>query len=324
MSILIVDDDGDIRTVLSLRLRAEGFNTEAVNSAQVAYARLNSTKNIDLILLDVLMPEESGIAACRKIKEDSRTEDIPIIMMTASEDIVHLKDAFDAGAMDYLTKPFNKSELLLRIRSALRLKHVIDRLKSHQRELVTITERLKFANIRLEALSATDELTGVFNRRHFDLTLANEHRRAQRLRSRIALIMVDVDRFKDFNDRYGHQTGDKCLTAVAHELVSATNRSHDLVARYGGEEFAIILPDATEAGAGTLAETIRHRVAGLKFTGAYSTSSDILSVTISVGVVSKIPDSHSVPEALICEADKALYQSKMQGRNCVTVFAQDE
>lgn len=277
--------------------------------------------DIDLILLDVLMPGDSGIDACRKIKDNPVTEDISIIMMTASEDVTHLEAAFEAGAMDYLTKPFNRIELLVRIRSALRLKHAIDQRKGHEMELTATAERLKSANAMLETLSTMDDLTGVYNRRYFDITLAKEYQRARRLSSRLALIMIDIDRFKDFNDQYGHQTGDACLKIVAHELSMAINRSHDLVARYGGEEFAIILPGATEAGAEALAEDIRRRIAGLGVSN--HSCGDTLSVTISVGAASKIPDRDSEPDGLVHEADRALYQSKSRGRNRVTVFVLD-
>ncbi len=321
MSILIVDDDNDIRTVLSFRLRAEGFDVEAVDSARVAYARLNSVDDIDLILLDVLMPGDSGIQACRKIKDNPMTEDIPIVMMSASSDMVHLKEAFEAGAMDYLNKPFNRVELLVRIRSALRLKQAIEQRKMHEKELMETAERLRFTNARLETLSTTDDLTGIYNRRFFDTSLAKEYRHAKRQRGRLALIMVDIDRFKQFNDQYGHQTGDKCLRAVAQELDAAVNRSHDMVARYGGEEFAIILPGATVDGAKALAETLRRRIAGLRISD--EGMSESISVTISAGVSSKIPGTESVPEELVCEADQALYQSKSKGRNRVTVFVPD-
>ena len=321
MSILIVDDDNDIRTVLSFRLRAEGFDVEAVDSARVAYARLNSVDDIDLILLDVLMPGDSGIQACRKIKDNPMTEDIPIVMMSASSDMVHLKEAFEAGAMDYLNKPFNRVELLVRIRSALRLKQAIEQRKMHEKELMETAERLRFTNARLETLSTTDDLTGIYNRRFFDTSLAKEYRHAKRQRGRLALIMVDIDRFKQFNDQYGHQTGDKCLRAVAQELDAAVNRSHDMVARYGGEEFAIILPGATMDGAKALAETLRRRIAGLRISD--EGMSESISVTISAGVSSKIPGTESVPEELVCEADQALYQSKSQGRNRVYVFTPD-
>ena len=322
MSILIVDDDRDIRSVLGFRLRAEGFEVDAVGSAHVAYDRLAAADDVDLILLDVLMPGDSGIDACSKIKGNPVTEDIPIIMMTASEDVTHLKTAFEAGAMDYLAKPFNKIELLVRIRSALRLKQAIDLRKKHEMELMLTAEHLRFTNARLEALSTTDALTGVYNRRYFDIFLEKEYRRARRLSNRIALVMIDIDRFKDLNDRFGHQAGDDCLKAVARELNAAIGRSHDLVARYGGEEFAIILPGATDAGAEVLAEDLRQRIEGLEIRSPRS-GGDALSVTISIGVASKIPEQDSVPEDLVGDADQALYQSKNRGRNRVTVFVPD-
>jgi len=318
MSILIVDDDRDIRTLLSVRLRTEGFDVDAAESAGMAYRRLISAEDVELILLDVLMPGDSGIDACRNIKKNPATEDIPIIMMTASENVTHLKDAFEAGAMDYLTKPFNRIELLVRIRSALRLKHAIDQRKLHEQALVATAERLKLSNARLETLSTMDDLTGIYNRRHFDSVLVKEYRRAQRYRGRLSLIMIDIDQFKEFNDRYGHQAGDNCLRAVARELAAAVNRSHDMVARYGGEEFAIILPGATPSGAQALAEELCQRVAGLVV--SHNGGADTLSTTISVGVASQTPDRDSLSESLIRQADQALYRSKSDGRNRVSVF----
>jgi len=240
-------------------------------------------------------------------------------MMTASEDVTHLKTAFEAGAMDYLAKPFNKIELLVRIRSALRLKQAIDQRKKHEVELMVTAEHLRLTNARLEALSTTDSLTGVYNRRYFDISLEKEYRRARRLSNRLALMMIDIDWFKKLNDQFGHQAGDECLKAVAHELDTAIGRSHDLVARYGGEEFAIILPGATDAGAEALAEDLRQRIAGLEIRSERS-GGDTLSVTISIGIAGKVPDRGSVPEELVGDADHALYQSKNRGRNRVTVF----
>ena len=322
MSILIVDDDTNIRRVLSLRLQAEGFDVDSVESAEMALHRLNhpdppeQDSDVDLILMDNLMPDLSGIEACRRLKSNPVTRDIPVIIMTAASDIENLRQAFDAGAMDYLSKPFNKVEMTVRIGSALRLKHEIDQRKQHERELMKTTEKLQLANANLKRLSTHDSLTGLYNRRYFDSALSKEYKRAKRSRRPISLIMIDIDWFKDFNDRYGHQAGDDCLRTIAREFGTVINRSHDLVARYGGEEFAIVLPDTPEVGALELAEDLRSHIASLNIRAAMDKGAP--GVTISLGVASLVPDMNSEPEQLISAADSALYNAKRLGRNRAT------
>lgn len=323
MSILIVDDDSGIRNVLELRLVAEGFTVIAAVSAKEAFQYLGigtdsekATSSIDLILMDILMPDVRGIEACRQIKQYSSLKDIPIILMTASSDSQHLEEAFNAGAIDYISKPFKKVELLARIRSALRLKSEIDKRKIHEQELTETTRKLQQANELLTRLSSIDALTDVYNRRFFDQAIDREFQRAMRTNSPLSLIMIDVDGFKAFNDIYGHQKGDQCLKSIATALKSSINRSHDLVARYGGEEFAIILPDTSQSGAERMAETLLNNVRALAIEHESAPVNN--RVTISLGSVSCIPMQGVTPPDLIARADKALYQSKTGGRNRYT------
>ncbi len=320
MSILIVDDDSGIRKVLELRLIAEGFAVIAAVDAKDAFGYLGMgtdgdkpTHPIDLILMDILMPDVRGIEACRQIKQYSELRDIPIILMTASSDTQHLEEAFNAGAIDYISKPFKKVELLARIRSALRLKSEIDKRKIHEQELTETTKKLQEANELLTKLSSIDALTDVYNRRYFDQALDREFQRAVRNNYPLSLIMIDVDGFKAYNDRYGHQCGDQCLKSISSALKSAINRSHDFVARYGGEEFAIILPDTSESGATRMAESLIDNVRGLDIEHESAPVGN--RVTISLGSASCIPKLGATPPDLIARADKALYQSKTNGRN---------
>lgn len=187
-----------------------------------------------------------------------------------------------------------------------------------------ITERkyaentLREANERLERLSASDGLTGVANRRCFDETIQREWTRLQRTKDSLSLIMCDVDFFKLFNDTYGHQDGDDCLKSIAKALQETARRGGDCIARYGGEEFAVILPATDEKSAVRVAEKIRQAVE--KMAIAHSKSSVAPCVTLSLGVVTVVPDNQGTPESLIKYADKALYLAKSTGRNRVVVW----
>ncbi|RZI43252.1 diguanylate cyclase [Herbaspirillum sp. HC18] len=183
---------------------------------------------------------------------------------------------------------------------------------------VSRENKLRELAAELESQTLVDGLTGIANRRRFDLHLDDEFRRAKRNASPVSLIMIDVDYFKDYNDNYGHQHGDECLAQIAGALSSVLHRSRDLVARYGGEEFTVILPDTNEDGALQIAEAMRAEVEGLKVEHAYSGVANI--VTISLGVSTLIPEQAVKTGSLIHAADRALYQAKRSGRNCVVVY----
>ncbi|MFC1685002.1 diguanylate cyclase [Pseudomonadota bacterium] len=326
MWILIVDDSEDIRLLLGRYLEKAGYKhvLQAV-SAQQAFRLLGMGEeapssaegrlDIDLILLDIVMQGMDGVDACRRIRETEAHADTPIIMVSAISDVALLEEAFDAGATDYVEKPVNKIELLARMRSALRLKEEMDRRKQHEALLMNLTAQLKEANEALRALTISDGLTGVANRRRFDEYIQHEWNRAQRTGLPLSLLMIDIDDFKAYNDTYGHQAGDDCLKQVAEAINRALHRPADLVARYGGEEFAVVLPDTDEAGAVELANSLREVVAGLGVAHRASRAAEY--VTISLGVASQVPSQGQCFPELINMADQALYQAKHQGRNRV-------
>lgn len=178
--------------------------------------------------------------------------------------------------------------------------------------------KLREMAVELESQTLVDGLTGIANRRRFDLHLEDEFRRAKRNAAPVSLIMIDVDYFKDFNDNYGHQRGDDCLVQIAGALSRVLNRARDLVARYGGEEFTVVLPDTDEDGAMQVAEAMRAEVEALAVEHAYSGVAR--HVTISLGVSTLVPELSTTTGSLIHAADRALYQAKRAGRNCVAVY----
>jgi diguanylate cyclase (GGDEF)-like protein len=249
--------------------------------------------------MDLLMPEVDGLVACRRIKSSPGLADTPLIMVTAEDSAESVKEAFEAGAIDYVKKPVNRVELMARVKSALRLKQEMDCRKAREEELVVLTEKLR-------KLSIVDGLTGVANRRNFDDVLNRAWRRAQRESSSVALIIADIDHFKSFNDRYGHQTGDECLRRVAQVLAQSVKRPYDLVARYGGEEFAVLLPDTPGAAAERLAEEMRKAVESLDTGNIHA--QDGRPVTISAGVASVIPATELAIRHQSCHCRNAAFR----------------
>jgi diguanylate cyclase (GGDEF)-like protein len=322
MTILVVDDSVDSRNLIQRFLEQEGHRHFLMAGSVPEALRLLAPDApppplpVELILMDLQMPEVDGIEGCRRISGDPRLRDIPVIVVTGSSESMNLPDAFQAGAVDYLTKPINPLELAARVRSVLRLKREMDQRKEREAELIEATYRLAAAKSELQRLSTLDGLTGITNRRRFDEQFEHEWKRAAREGAPLSVILGDIDHFKAYNDRYGHLLGDDCLKRVAGALRDAVQRPGDLVARYGGEEFVAILPGTDSAGARSVAETLRRAVEGLKLDHEASPTSS--HVTCSLGTATVVPDEGAASATLLAAADEALYDSKKGGRNRVT------
>jgi len=328
VKILAVDDSKEYLVLLKRILHQEGYTeTEEAVSAEEAFKILslndsNYHPDIDLILMDVVMPGTDGIQACREIKSKEHLKDIPLIIITSKTEEDTLKAAFDAGAMDYVTKSTSKVVLVARVKSALLLKEERDQRKARERELMETARLLEKANQKLQEQSFLDGLTGIANRRRFDEYIKKEWARAVRNGSTISLIMADIDHFKSYNDNYGHLAGDDCLKKVARLLYQTLKRPADLVARYGGEEFVVLLPETDLEGAKLLAEKIRSNVEDAGLPHAYSEAHD--RVTVSLGVSSILPSPQRESSELVKNADEALYRAKEKGRNRVEAYLSPE
>ena len=324
MRILIVDDESDMRESLRMLLEVHGdLEVVTASSAFEAQDMLVAMQDslgpppIDLILTDVTMPDRSGIELCQHVKSSNLLQHIPVLVLTGRSSETILQKAFDAGAHDFLPKGIGPVELLARLRSAMNLKRELDQRMAREQELLCVTRRLERANDKLRRLSMLDELTGVPNRRYFNLMLTREWGRASREDLPLALVILDVDWFKSYNDRYGHPAGDACLIQIATALASLIRRPGDLAARYGGEEFVILLANTTSDGAAIVAETVRAGVAGLNLEHL---GSSFGQVTISSGAASMIPGRDFTSAMLLQAADEALYRAKAGGRNRIEKY----
>lgn len=269
-----------------------------------------------VILQDINMPHLDGFEMLARYRNNDAIRDIPVIMLSGEQAAETKARSFLEGASDYLTKPPHPVELIARIRhhtraylDRLERMAMLERLERQKRELSEM-------NARLERMSRTDGLTGIANRMHFDQRLREEWKRARRHRGFLAVALVDVDNFKQYNDAYGHQAGDECLERVAGTLSRTLQRPTDMAARYGGEEFGVILPDTDMRGAGHIAEQLRGAIERLKIPHDHAEAAP--HVTISIGVAAERPErDENGPEGLLRRADDALYRAKKGGRNRV-------
>ena len=297
-----------------------GLISELENFLFEETTRPNAT-GIQAIMLP-MDPSSEGIELLKKIKRDASFTDIPILVTSAFNQPESIQIAFAVGASDYVEKPFNQIELKARLRSCVRLKYEIERRKARENELLESARQLSDLTSQLMNLSLMDTLTGIPNRRHLDITLEREIRRAQRSKIDLAFCLLDIDCFKLYNDNYGHRAGDKALRAVAQAIRTAVSRPADLVARYGGEEFAVVLPDTDLEGALSVMERVRQQVVKQAIPHRFSKVTDV--VTVSIGVSLLDTENAIDMESLIESADKALYVAKAKGRNRVTASNKDQ
>jgi len=267
-----------------------------------------------VILQDLVMPGADGFQLIAGYRADERLADVPVVVLSTKEEAKLKAHGFAVGANDYLVKLPDQLELVARIRHHSRGCISLRQRDAALRSLRASQDELARANLELQKLAALDGLTGIANRRRFDEAIAVEWQRARRQQGHLALLLCDVDRFKNYNDSLGHPAGDLCLKKAAAALTGQLKRPADLAARYGGEEFAILLPDTDLAGALKLAEDCRRHLEQLALPHPDGVGS---VVTMSVGVASAAPAEGGSIEALVAAADAALYDAKRGGRNRV-------
>ena len=270
-----------------------------------------------VILQDLIMPDIDGYALVDAYRDNEKTKNIPVIVLSTKEDPEDKSLAFARGANDYLVKLPDKIELIARIRA--HSKNYLTQLQRDEafKTLRELQSELKKNNDELKKLSSLDGLTGIANRRSFDEFIDKECLRSARENSTLSLILIDIDFFKPFNDNYGHLAGDGCLRQVAVALDEVVQRPADLVARYGGEEFAVVLPNTDIQGAEKLAKKLCEKIRSLKIPHEFSEVTN--HITVSLGITSGVAYEGISPSDLILQADKALYLAKELGRNCYKI-----
>ncbi len=316
--ILIVDDDHGQVLVVQRGLAKHGYKFSEANDGNQALSAVRERRP-DLILMDVEMPGLGGVEVCRIIKAYQGAAGfgfIPVILMTARQRTTKI-EGLELGADDFLVKPFDMMELSARVKSMLRLKILQDELVEKNRELDLANKELDRKRQELLALSRTDPLTGLFNRRYFEERLAIEFARSVRYGTPLSCMMLDVDYFKRLNDSYGHLFGDRVLRQMAI-VTQDTLRDVDLLARYGGEEFIALLPETGPQQALRAGERVRDGIGELQFRQALSTGeSTLVGCTVSVGVATYPAANINSAEELLRAADDCLYQAKESGKNAV-------
>jgi diguanylate cyclase (GGDEF)-like protein len=287
---VLVADDVPANVVIVSSALEDEFTVVQASTGPAVLERV-AAGDVDLVLLDVVMPGLDGFDVCRRLKENPATAHVPVIFVTMLEDTVEEAHGFEVGAVDYITKPIRPAIVRARVRTHVELKRTRD---------------------MLEQLASVDSLTGVANRRRFDVALDEEWRRCQRGHGWLSLAIVDVDHFKQFNDRYGHLAGDARLRRIAASFAAFTRRVGDLVARYGGEEFALILPNVDSSAMPVVAG---HLLRGATEAGANPALPAHEPMTVSIGAVSVVPARDATARDAFAAADDLLYAAKKEGRD---------
>jgi len=295
--ILIVEDDLIAAKTSASILGKAGYEIITAGTAQEADEILSETVP-DLILLDIMLPDKSGLEILSKLRREPGFENVPIIIVSSSADLETKVKGIDTGADDYLVKPVNSLELIARVKSNL-----------HKYE---VQQRLIRNSERLFALSMTDQLTGLYNRQYLETVVEREIAASKRYGLVFSLLLFDIDHFKDINDTRGHLSGDNVLRELG-QLLKYGIRTNDVAARYGGDEFVVMLPNTAKDAAMAAAEILRQKVEGYAFSHLEGRA-----ITISIGVTDGF-DSDAGMESVVKRADEALYAAKREGRNRVEV-----
>jgi len=306
-NLLLIDDSEVQSSQITESLERLGYAVRRASSGAEGL-RFAREKAPDLVLLDVVMPDIDGFAVCRWLKVNADTRDIPVIMLTVRNAVADRIAGLNIGADDYLPKPIDDQELEARIFAALRVKAAHSDLRVRNQQLETMLHSV-------EALAITDPLTGLFNRRRFADVLKREFAVTRRYRNTLSCLMLDIDHFKQINDRFGHDAGDQVLKEVARRIVGSL-REVDLAARYGGEEFAILLPHTSKKDAKIVAERLLNNMRKQQFTFG----NEVVRVTASIGCAGNTDVLSGQAEDLVKAADLALYEAKNTGRNAAVMY----
>jgi len=298
MKILIAEDDFTSRTVLAGVLKKSGHEVVVTVSGAVAWDVLQQSDAPRLVILDWLMPEMDGLDVVRRVRALQTDRPPYIIMLTIRDEKADIIAGLDAGANDYLAKPFDPGELIARVEVG--------------RRMVEMQDALIESKKALEHQATHDSLTGMLNRRAICDQLQKELAHAERHGDRLVVGMCDIDHFKQVNDRYGHQTGDEVLCGLA-QILSENLRKYDSVGRIGGEEFLLIMPMKAKTDPIPLVDRLCMRIAESRI----ATRSGELSITVSIGV--SCQKAGATVDEILMAADTALYQAKNNGRNRVVL-----
>jgi len=303
MQILIAEDDPISRRVLQAMLGKWGYDVTIAEDGREALRQMQQAVAPRLVILDWMMPRMDGVQVCREIRGQPREAYTYVIMLTTRNRKEDLIAGLEAGADDYLTKPFDCNELKVRLRSAQRL--------------LDLQDQLIAAREALREQATHDALTGLLNRAAILSLLNQELARSARQQTPLGLLMADLDKFKKLNDTYGHKAGDDVLVETAKRMKSAL-RNYDGIGRYGGEEFLVVLPNCGADEAAVLAERIRQRVSS----DPIILADQEMRITISLGVTCFHGDQAPRTEQLIGEADMQMYRAKRSGGNSVSAAGQ--
>ncbi len=311
-TILVVDDHPLNLRVLLDSLQEQGYRILIARNGEGAL-RQATLALPDLILLDVMMPPGiDGFEACRRLKQQKVTREIPVIFMTALSDSINKVTGFEVGGVDYVTKPFDRAELLARVKAHLTLQQYQRELAATNRKLQQMNEALLESQRKLEIAARTDPLTHLSNRRDIIEKIEEEKVRIKRHHKPLTLILCDIDDFKAFNDTFGHDCGDFILVSIAN-MMQMMIREQDHLARWGGEEFLFLLPETNLENGAIVAEKIRKAIAAHHF----EYKAHVLSVTMTFGV--SVCRTHTIDiDDCIKQADLALYQGKRAGKNLIS------
>ena len=301
VTILIVDDVEDNLEILGDLLTFDGYNVQTALSGEEALKKVHMSRP-DLILLDILMPGMDGFEVCTALKADESTKDIPVVFVSSMTDIDSKVNGFKVGGIDYINKPFQHAEILVRVNT-----HIT---------MLCLRRHLEEKNAELERLANTDYLTNLYNRRRFFHAAEDEFTNSVTSGKPISVTLIDLDYFKRVNDTYGHLIGDSVLIHIA-QLIRSQCRVSDVAARYGGEEFVILHPSIGRYDAYLIVERIRKGVEATPFLR----DGKAIDVSISAGIVDTVVCNDCVRiDDVLAKADLALYRAKDAGRNQVVVY----